>query len=219
MDGFTATGHIRAQEAERGTGERVPIVALTAHALETDRQKCLAAGMDDHLSKPFKDAELIAVLENWLVPDTSPQAQGVQSGENTTMTNENEAPAGEDISDSAIDFAVFDQVCSLYNENAEGFERIIELFLNSAAESVEKIRDGVGQGDLETVQRVAHSLKSSSASMGATTLSDLCRALESQTAESVEDIADTMAQLDAEVGRVKTALTGFGPESADRAAV
>jgi CheY-like chemotaxis protein len=67
MDGFTATGEIRRQEAIRGA-TRIPIVALTANAVDGDRGKCLAAGMDDYLSKPFSLSDLKLVIERWTKP-------------------------------------------------------------------------------------------------------------------------------------------------------
>ena len=66
MDGFAATRAIREAEQARGT-ERLPIIALTANAMEGDRDRCLAAGMDDYLSKPFKHSQLREVVEAWAV--------------------------------------------------------------------------------------------------------------------------------------------------------
>jgi CheY-like chemotaxis protein len=65
MDGYAATREIRRREK----GERIPVVALTANVLEGDREKCLAAGMDDFLAKPLKRDALVAVLGRWLTPD------------------------------------------------------------------------------------------------------------------------------------------------------
>jgi CheY-like chemotaxis protein len=68
MNGFDATQAIR--ESERGTGRHIPIVALTAHAMKDDREKCLAAGMDDYLGKPIQPRELASVLERWGMVDS-----------------------------------------------------------------------------------------------------------------------------------------------------
>jgi two-component system, sensor histidine kinase and response regulator len=67
LDGFAATATIRRHEASIGTGHHIPIIALTANAMEGDRDKCLAAGMDDYLSKPFSQEDLRAALQRWMV--------------------------------------------------------------------------------------------------------------------------------------------------------
>jgi signal transduction histidine kinase/CheY-like chemotaxis protein len=73
MDGFEATRRIRAAEHARGEGAaRIPIVALTANAIQGDRERCLAAGMDDYLAKPFSQASLISVLARWLPAQPEP---------------------------------------------------------------------------------------------------------------------------------------------------
>jgi signal transduction histidine kinase/ActR/RegA family two-component response regulator len=71
MDGFDATTNIRAAEQREGEGRHTPIVALTAHAMDEDRQRCITAGMDDYLSKPFDKAALVAILERWTRPDNT----------------------------------------------------------------------------------------------------------------------------------------------------
>ena len=84
MDGYEATRSIRAEE-ERVTpgGRRTPIVALTAHALAGDRELSLAAGMDDHLSKPFRMHQLEAVIERWLRPGAEQRLAGADAQQMT----------------------------------------------------------------------------------------------------------------------------------------
>jgi HPt (histidine-containing phosphotransfer) domain-containing protein len=74
LDGYEATARIRAWEGENGVDERIPIVALTAHAMKGDRERCLAAGMDDYLSKPLQADELAAMLAKWLGTETDLEA-------------------------------------------------------------------------------------------------------------------------------------------------
>ena len=66
MDGLTATAHIRTRE--HTTGVHLPIIAVTAHAMDQDRQRCLAAGMDDHLPKPIRSADLFATVDRFTAP-------------------------------------------------------------------------------------------------------------------------------------------------------
>jgi CheY-like chemotaxis protein len=68
LDGFAAAAAIRAREQSQPGARRIPVIALTANAMEGDRERCLAAGMDDYLAKPLRSAELYAVLKRWHVP-------------------------------------------------------------------------------------------------------------------------------------------------------
>ena len=72
LDGYDATRAIREQEAARSTGTPVPIIAMTANAMAEDREKCLAAGMDDYLSKPFTQDQLQQTLHRWLPREETP---------------------------------------------------------------------------------------------------------------------------------------------------
>lgn len=74
MDGFTATAAIRQRENQSGGRLRVPVIALTANAMDGDRARCLAAGMDDYLAKPFTVAPLSAILRQWSAPTTADTA-------------------------------------------------------------------------------------------------------------------------------------------------
>ena len=80
MDGYEATKAIRDRERqESGGAHRIPIIALTAHAMEGDREPCLAAGMDDYVSKPFNRSQLRAMLARWLPPERQTEKQGAPS--------------------------------------------------------------------------------------------------------------------------------------------
>jgi two-component system, sensor histidine kinase and response regulator len=146
VDGYEATAQIRARERD---GERLPVIAMTAHAMKGDRERCLAAGMDDYLSKPLRPEELDAVLERWL---GRPCAIG-------------------ELIDEARMHAFRDQ----YPDVAD---RLVDLFLESAPPLLGELREAVDGNDRERVRRAAHKLKGSCQNIGATFMATLCRTLE-----------------------------------------
>ena len=155
MDGYEATAAIRQREAAQGAERRVPVIALTAGAVEGDRDKCLAAGMDDYLSKPFSLVQLERTLRQWL-----PHIPVVEAR------------------DPHIDPKVIEGMLVLGGGGRELLTRMIRIYLGDAPEHLSAIRDGMARADALGVARSAHSLKSSSANLGATALSELCQRLE-----------------------------------------
>jgi two-component system sensor histidine kinase/response regulator len=183
MDGFAATGAIRAAE---GSGARTPIIALTANAMEGDREACLEAGMDDYLPKPFDREQLRAVLARWL-PKSPFDAAPV--------------PA-------AVDEAVLDGIRALNRARGDVIvARVVTAYLASAPSQIDEIRGCIEEGDAEGLRFVAHSLKSSSGNVGARGLRDLARALEEAARAGELGVAkDLAARLDEEWGRVHRSL-------------
>lgn len=172
MDGFQATRAIRAREAELGL-TRMPVVALTANALSGDREKCLEAGMDDYLSKPFVHEQLNGVLARWLKPAPAPEPE----------TRRDPAPrtdAGGAVDENAI--ATIERL-------RKGLScRIIELYLEQTPGLMEEIRLAVSMGDGTRLFKAAHALKSSSGNLGARHLAALALRLE-QAGRSGEMVA------------------------------
>lgn len=165
MDGFQAVREIRQREA--GGPMSTPVIALTAHASAEDRAKCLAAGMNDHLTKPFKREELVAILETWLSGTGSkPPADGIR-----TVTDDTSPESNGEI----IDPAVSNQIKT---GNPDLWERLVAAYLTSAKEKRDQLQQAMTDGDWENVSMAAHPLKSSSANIGAMRLSELCRQLE-----------------------------------------
>jgi signal transduction histidine kinase/FixJ family two-component response regulator len=132
MDGFGATKLLR--EREKANGEHIPIVAMTAHALTGDRERCLAAGMDSYISKPIREADLFSVIQD-LANGSDDKKKDVPAPSETVM------PVAEDVFDLS-------KVLSSLDGDKALFEEIATLFLSVAADNITKLREGVAKGDL-----------------------------------------------------------------------
>jgi signal transduction histidine kinase/DNA-binding response OmpR family regulator len=199
MDGFAATREIRARGTKSASSkeQRLPIVALTAHAMERDRKACLEAGMDDYLSKPYTKEDLRTVLERW-VPGgsqkTSVEAGGQRGVENSRPT------------DSArLDEQTWTDLRALEREsNVQGLvSRMIDTYLKSSEELARHIRDAVQAEDAANMARASHTLKSSSAQVGALGLAALCKEIEARgKTGSMEGAQELLAQFSEELEAV-----------------
>ncbi len=197
MDGFEATAEIRQRE---GFARHTPIIALTAHALRGERDKCIAAGMDDYVAKPITPATLFDTLRRW-VPRVAARAAAMP------VTATGDAPF--QVKDDAIlDRAVLAALRKLQPPNAPDIvASLIDLFLSETPGKIQALRDWVERNDAARMMKAAHGLKGSSASVGARKLADVCAQLEAQgKAGDVTGRTDLLAQLDAEFERARAAL-------------
>jgi CheY-like chemotaxis protein/HPt (histidine-containing phosphotransfer) domain-containing protein len=187
MDGYEATRVLR--RAESNGDRRTPIVAMTAHAMEGDREQCLAAGMDDYLPKPFRVQQLQHILDRWLPCGSTAGAQSARENAPTPEPGPAPAPTGGKPG-SPLDSEALENLRVLERHGAEGaLGRTIQFYLEDAPPLLREIEAGVGEGDPERVRRAAHSLKSISANVGALGLASLCQSLES--AGRAKALADT----------------------------
>ena len=164
MDGFEATAAIRSRE---GAARHTTIIAMTANALDGDLERCLAAGMDDYLSKPVKSDALQLKLERWAKP--------AEAGTGLSGGPEPAAHAGRG--------GVIDQVqmSSLREIRQPNFViELIDLFLDKAASDLKALHDALAREDVFEIRQLAHRLKGSSANIGATQMATLSAALESK---------------------------------------
>jgi two-component system, sensor histidine kinase and response regulator len=181
MDGYEATAHIR--RLPDGEGETLPIIALTANAMQDDRNKCLDAGMDDFITKPFTPAQLRQMLARWL-PDlgggdapAQPAPAGSASGAGPLAPGQVELPAAA--SAAAINLQVLRTLRSLdTSPGGDLVRKVLQTFLESAPPALAQIESASRSGDAPTMSRLAHALKSSAANAGADGLSALYRRLE-----------------------------------------
>jgi signal transduction histidine kinase/CheY-like chemotaxis protein/HPt (histidine-containing phosphotransfer) domain-containing protein/HAMP domain-containing protein len=199
MDGLAATAAIR--EREKQTGGRVPIVALTAHAMQGDRERCLASGMDGYVSKPLRADELVAVIAR-LVP-VAPVAPAVPVNWRASIADEHR---GE---------AVFDRVAALARVEGDGalLRRMIGVFFAQAQKLLPEIRSASERGDGKALERFAHKLKGSMGSFGAGAA--CAAALRLEVMGGNDECVQTekpLAHLEHEVARLREALTTFAEE-------
>ncbi len=164
MDGLEATRHIRAKET---AGSRIPIVAMTANAMESDRERCLEAGMDDYISKPIKAQELLALLQN------------VGRGGMPPFVSAALDATPEPIADNQVlqDFA-FDYAAGLKAMDQEILEIIGQAFLDQWPDDIEKVFKSIAKGDQMPTLHTAHALKATMAMFGAEPASQLAARIE-----------------------------------------
>lgn len=178
INGIEATERIRA--AERGT-TRVPIIAFTANAANEDRQRCLAAGMDDFLPKPCTVAALSETLGRWMVlPETQAPATDAEARD-AQVRGPRDGATPEDTGDvaSRFDESKLIQISAL--RRADGslmLSHAVDVFLRTSEESVNAMSSAVHQGDAASLRHVAHKLKSGCDNLGASSMAALCREFE-----------------------------------------
>jgi CheY-like chemotaxis protein len=146
MDGFEATAIIR--DREKKTGAHIPIIALTAHAMKGDRERCLEAGMDGYIAKPIRAKNLYKAIEM-----TAAKVWGFQPQDNATADEK-----------EALDR---DKILEQTGGNEETLKEIVELFAAESAKLMKRIRDAITSEDASELQRAAHTLKGSIRIFGA----------------------------------------------------
>jgi CheY-like chemotaxis protein len=193
MDGYEATAEIRRRHDSR---RQVPIVAMTAKAIQGDREQCLKSGMDDYISKPVRLEDLEATLGRWF----SQPDRGVQSGPEKTPVAVPLAAASP-----ALDPEVTGRLRQLAAATDPAvLAEIYDSYLSSTEEYLAALRQAEQAGDADGLRIAAHSLKGASANVGAPTVAELSRQLEVLgSSQSVAGAAERIGQLTQAFEKVK----------------
>jgi signal transduction histidine kinase/DNA-binding response OmpR family regulator/HPt (histidine-containing phosphotransfer) domain-containing protein len=221
MDGITAAKIIRGDARHTG----LPIVAMTANVMAADREKCIEAGMNDHVSKPIDPEELFTVLLRWIEP------RGAESAAPVAATKAAEPVAVKTPDAEVLQILGIDTKGALRRTggNRLRYEALLRKFAQPNAGGVTEIRAALAAGDVETAARTAHSLKGAAANLGASALADVASRAESaiNTRSGVEPVLNELgAALERVVAAIRSALPdeqaasgGGGGNSADPATV
>ena len=171
MDGFDATKRIREMEKGARPGQnRTPIVALTAHALAEVRERCLEAGMDDFLVKPYDDVQIAEMLGRWVTPGVDPVTAEPEA------VIEKEASSG---SAAVLDLATIEKIRRIPGDNGSSLLTQVALrFVGNSRALMADIRAKALSSDPDALWRAAHGLKSSAATIGAHRVSQRCAEIE-----------------------------------------
>jgi two-component system, sensor histidine kinase and response regulator len=193
LDGYQATAEIRRRE---GPSRHTPIIAMTASATREDRDRCLAAGMDDYVAKPVMVGDLDAVLARWLRDEALAAAGAAE-------------PAAE-----VIDHARLAALREL-DDDGQGsrlLSRLAAAFLSGAPTDLAGLRAAVARGDAVAVGHAAHHLKGAAATLGSGGVVDLCEDIELLAgADALASAGDLLGRLEEELDRVRDALAAVVP--------
>jgi len=205
MDGLTACRNIREL---KGKYEKLPIVAMTAHAMSGDREKSLESGMSDHITKPIDPDVLYRCLYRWLKVQGQPKTAGVETAEIDIImqdSEENGLPLRPATLETEIGLAHVAGNKALYLQLLQNFIHENQLF-------PEQIRRALTGNDHGTAVLLAHTLKSVSGTIGAMCLNSFATTLEDAIKENSDRLSDTLGDVEIELGLVIKKIQREHPE-------
>ncbi|MDP9474716.1 MAG: response regulator [Actinomycetota bacterium] len=194
MDGYEATAKIRDRE---GASRRTPVIAMTANAMNGERERALRAGMDDYLSKPVKANDLDAILERWAPAPGEANVSG---------DVRNDAPPDTPL----LDRSALDGLRELSGPGEPDIlAELVGLFLEDAPPRLQTLREALAEGDARRVKEISHALKGSSSNMGAARMAEICAQLEDVGATGdLNKTSDLLDRLEKEFAKARSALEG-----------
>jgi len=191
MDGFEATKTIRLKE--KNDWHNV-IVAMTAHALEGDRKRCLDAGMDDYIAKPISPNEMFRIIRKWVKSkaeaSAEPEIKQVYAEDKKT-----------DVKESPVDMK---SAMARFDNDIDFFKRMVNEFLNYVPEQIKSLEKAAGSGDIDTIKKCAHSIKGATGMLGADKAFSIALTIENDgQTRGTYDITSLIKDLKSEISRLQ----------------
>jgi CheY-like chemotaxis protein len=204
LDGYSATSEIRRREVTT----RTPIIAMTADAGPGAREKCLAAGMDDYLSKPMSGDELDRLLHKWAPLPGSPGRWPTDSAPDSAPSSVSPSRRPTPIVRApAVDIAALEKLRAMRQGDSDLVLEVIDLFLQETPDRLTALRDGLARGDFPLIARVAHTIRGSAGHIGAKSLTALCARVEDKARQGTPfNSAFALSSIEEELERVREAL-------------
>jgi PAS domain S-box-containing protein len=209
MDGFEATGHIR-DPLSAVQNHEIPIIAMTAHAMQGDRERCLEAGMNDYVTKPVSPQALSEALARWL-----PGEDAAKPTDESAAVQPAEATAAASVAEDDPETRVFDRSGTVARlmDDEDLARTVVEGFLEDVPRQIEALRSYLDAGDIEGSVRQVHTIKGASANVGGELLR--AAAFEMEKAAKAGDLADVISRLpdlESRFARLKEAMQDFVDE-------
>jgi signal transduction histidine kinase/CheY-like chemotaxis protein/HPt (histidine-containing phosphotransfer) domain-containing protein len=198
LDGYSATRRLREIENEQGT-PRIPVIAMTAHAMSGDRERCLQAGMDDYLSKPLDRQLLAQTLARWMQQSPNAGAAAAPGAASVASPVLSITEASKPVMNTPPPPDTLDTATLVDLEDIMGDELVtlVDAYLRDGETRMRNLREAATRGDSAEVGKLAHSLKSSSANLGAMPLSSRARQVEEAARSgTLVNPADSVAALE-----------------------
>jgi CheY-like chemotaxis protein len=212
MDGLDAARHIRERQRQRSQYPHfkspLVIVAMTANAMQGDREKCLDAGMDDYIAKPVRPEEVRAIIERW-----GSVAGAVDTGEPVIETPRQTSPVAQAVPNGApqegqpVDM---ERLLDFSDGNFDNLRELVTLYLTQTGEQIEQLESAVARGAAGEIRRLAHSCAGASATCGVREMVPMLRELERQGfEEKLTSAPEICRQAGVEFKRVRNFLEAY----------
>jgi len=220
MDGLEATRMIRERQKDRTKHPNykspIIVVAMTASAMPGDREKCLAAGMDDYIAKPVRPEDVRVIVERWGKSAGFNAADSAASAATVTAAKAEASKGPVAAADEAVNMA---RLMEFTEGNPENLRELVSLYVDQTVGQLEQLEAAVRANQPPEVRRIAHSCAGASATCGVTKLVPLLRELERQGAQGrLTSGAELMDQITKEFARVRVVLAPYQNAGADLAA-